>query len=191
MNKSDSERIAHVLEKMGYKPEDDKNQADLIVINMCSVRQSAVDRAYSKIQNAKCKNKNDKSKCEIILTGCILKEDKKKLEDKVDLIFSIRDLSRLPEKLSTIEQFSNRTIEQWDNNYLQIPPKYQSPFSAYVPIMTGCNNFCSYCVVPYLRGPEYSRPAGEIVDEIKFLVKRGCKEIILLGQNVNSYKSKI
>ena len=190
MNKIDSERIAHVLEKMGYKPENDKTQADLIVINMCSVRQSAVDRVYGKIKDfAKLKTQN--SKLKTILTGCILEKDKNKLKDKVDLIFNIKDLVKLPEKLSTIEQFSNRTIEQWSNSYLKIPPKYQSPFSAYVPIMTGCNNFCSYCVVPYLREPEYSRPVKEIIDEIRDLVERGYKEIILLGQNVNSYKSKI
>jgi len=200
MNKSDSERIAHVLEKMGYKPEDDKNQADLIVINMCSVRQSPVDRAYGKVDKFKVQS----SKCKVALTGCILEQDKKKLKGKVDLIFNIKDLPKLPEKVLAIGQWSNRTIKQSNNiaikqysnkthrynDYLQTPAKYQSKFSAYVPIMTGCNNFCSYCVVPYLRGPEYSRPAEEIIDEIKFLVKRGCKEIILLGQNVNSYKSR-
>ena len=158
MNCSDSERIANVLEKMGHKPASKENEADLIVINVCSVRQSAVDRVYGKV------NKYFKKK-RIILTGCVLKEDKKKLKDKV--------------------------AEFWHPDYyFECSPIHQSKFSAFVPIMTGCNNFCAYCVVPYTRGREKSRPAKEIIKEVKSLVEKGYKEIILLGQNVNSYKNK-
>lgn len=154
MNKSDSERIAVQLEKKGYQPAKEIGQADLVVINVCSVRQSAVNRVYSKVKQLK----NQK----IILTGCLLEKDKKQLADQVDEIWPIVDL--------------------------ETKPKYQSRCQVFVPIMTGCNNFCSYCVVPYTRGQEYSRPAQKIIEEIKGLVKKGYKEITLLGQNVNSYQ---
>jgi len=186
LNRSDSERIASVLEKIGYKKSSDIESADLILVNMCSVRQSAVDRVYGLLnQKSKAKNQNYKSKCKIILTGCILKEDKKKLKNKADFILDIKDLPKLPKILNTKYSILNAP------DYLKIKPKYESPFSALIPIMTGCNNYCSYCAVPYTRGREISRPAKEIILEIKSLVKKGFKEIWLLGQNVNSYHSRI
>jgi len=161
MNKSDSERIAAQLEKQGHQAAQKLAEADLIVLNACSVRQSAIDRLYAKINQLKTKN----SKLKTILTGCLLKKDREKLKNQVNELWPFCDFS--------------------------IKPKYQSLKTAYMPIMTGCNNFCSYCAVPYTRGPERSRPAKEIIKEVKDLVKNGCKEIILLGQNVNSYNNVI
>ena len=180
MNKSDSERIAAVLQSIGYKKTLEIDRADLIVVNMCSVRQSAVDRVYGLFSKSKTQIKNKK----VILTGCILPSDRKKLENKVDLILNIKNLVKLPELLKTTAEVKLL------KNYLSIPPLLTSSVSAYVPIMTGCNNFCAYCVVPYVRGEEISRPAQEIIEETKKLIKKGYKEIILLGQNVNSYKDK-
>ena len=183
MNKSDSERIATVLENIEYKRASNVNEADLIVINMCSVRQSAVDRVYGlspKFKKLKMKN----SELKIILTGCVLKEDRRKFAKKFDLILNIKNLPKLPSFLSTNEAGS-RCLSA---NYLKIKPKRRNKFSAFVPIMRGCNNFCTYCVVPYTRGQEVSRPTKEILSEIKNLVEKGYKEIWLLGQNVNSYK---
>ena len=155
MNHSDSEKIAFLLEKSGHRPATDRHPADLIVVNACSVRQAAVHRMFDKINKAKGKK--------IILAGCVLKTDKQKLKNKVEL---------------------------WHpDEYFGCQPLRQNSFSAYVPIMTGCNNFCSYCVVPYTRGREKSRPAKEIIAEIKSLVGKKYKEIILLGQNVNSYQA--
>jgi len=179
MNKSDSERIAFVLEKIGYQKAKNINQADLVIINMCSVRQSAVDRVYGLISKLKIEN----SKLKIFVTGCILPSDKRKFQNKVDLIFNIKDLPKLSENLG-IKSLN------LPKNYLEIPALYSSSFSAYVPIMTGCNNFCTYCVVPYTRGPEYSRLPALILKEIRDLLKKGYKRIILLGQNVNSYQRK-
>jgi tRNA-2-methylthio-N6-dimethylallyladenosine synthase len=192
MNKSDSERIASVLEEIGYEKSPNENEADLILINMCSVRQSAVDRVYGMAKKfAKLKTLNPKLKT--ILTGCILKEDKKKFQKEFDLVLDIKNLPNWPKILN---RKKNSLIQPWRINeyrcfYLKVKPKYSNNFSAFMPIMTGCNNFCSYCVVPFTRGSEVSRPAEEIMQEVKKLAKNGVKEIWLLGQNVNDYKSRI
>ena len=188
MNKSDSERIASVLESAGYKSALKIDEADLIVVNMCSVRKSAADRAYGvlpKFEKLKIKKDSSGSKqqnLKTVLTGCVLKKDRKKFTEKFDFILDVKNLSKWPEILG-----SNPPPKT--DNYLKIEPKYSNNFSAFVPIMTGCNNFCAYCVVPYARGSEVSRPAEEIICEVGNLIKRGYKEIWLLGQNVNSYNS--
>ena len=157
MNKSDSERIAGDLEKKGYKPAPDMAKADLVAVNMCSVRQSAVDRIFGLSQKLrKLKIKNQKLK--IILTGCILKKDEKKFREIFD---SVRK-------------------QPWSSSYVN---------SKYIPISNGCDNFCTYCAVPYTRGPLVCRGHREIVKDVKGAVKDGVKEIWLLGQNVNDYKS--
>ena len=176
MNKSDSERIANILENAGYKSAPNINGADLIVVNMCSVRQSAVNRVYG--LNKKLTDiKKKKPEVKTILTGCILEKDRRKMKNRFDQIISIQNINHIDSPIS-------------DKHCFSTPPLYSSSFSAYVPIMTGCDNFCSYCVVPYTRGREYSRPASEIISEIKKIVQMGYLEIILLGQNVNSYKNK-
>lgn len=183
MNKSDSERVAAVLEKNGYKPAKSEQQADLIVLVACSVRQSAVDRLYGKVRAlVKLKKKNKKLK--IVLTGCVLSEDKKKLKDQFDLFLNISEWKSFPKKF----QVSSYRFQ--DIDYFHIKPRYTDKFRAYVPIMTGCNNFCSYCVVPYVRGREVSRNVADILTEVKQLAKNGCLEVTLLGQNVNAYQPK-
>lgn len=167
MNISDSERIASILEGNKYKPTN-LESADLIVVNMCSVRQSAVDR----VMGLEKKFKGLKAKT--LLTGCVTGKDRKKMSEIFDYIVDINKLPAFFKKKQT--------------DYLKIEPKYSNKFSAIVPIMTGCNNFCAYCVVPHTRGKEISRKAREIVCEVKSLINRGFKEIWLMGQNVNSYK---
>lgn len=179
MNFAESEKLEEFLEKKGFRSVSREKEADLILANLCSVRQSAVDRIYGKLKNwQKLKEKNPSLK--IGLFGCLLKEDKKKLKEKVDFIFNLDQTSNL------------NFLDNLKKSHL--PSKNPKPkrFSSikYVPIMTGCNSFCSYCVVPYTRGQEISRPAEEILKEIKDLVKKGYKEIVLLGQNVNRYLSR-
>jgi len=195
MNISDSERIALFLEQQGYEPikktdlsAETLAKADLIVTVACSVRQSAIDRIFGmqpKIHKLKILN----PKLKIVLTGCILKSDKLKFEKIFDEVSTIQNFFR-----STL--FHDRK-KKYIKNYLELQPKYSDPAnketnkkSALIPIMTGCNNFCTYCAVPHTRGREISRPAKNIIREIKSLIEKGYKEIVLLGQNVNSYKSK-
>jgi len=187
MNKSDSERIAQVLESMGYERASKENEADLLVVNMCSVRQSAVDRVYGMAKKfAKLKTQN--SKLKTILTGCILKQDKKKLAKNFDFILKIKDLPKWPNLLSNFfyDRRKCSTGEYWE-----IEPKYSNNYSAFVPISNGCNFNCAYCVIPFTRGRLVCRPHQEILNEVKKVVKKGFKEIWLLGQNVNDYKSKL
>ena len=194
LNRSDSERIAAVLEKEKYKPAPTINEANLIIVNACSVRQSAVDRIFGLIpQFQKLKTKNPKLKT--ALTGCILKKDKIKFRDKFNFILDIINLNNWPALI-----FSNRKTEKSTKFSSlrrknrgcrkEIRPKRRSSFIAYVPIIVGCSNFCSYCAVPYTRGPEVSRPAKSILKEIKNLAKENYKEIWLLGENVNSYNKE-
>lgn len=163
MNKSDSERIAALLEKSGYQPARKETQADLIVANMCSVKQSAVDRAYGLFPKFK-KLKSRNPKLRTALTGCILKTDRNKLRKRFD--------------------------EIWENkNYLNILPKSQSNSIVYIPISNGCNNSCRYCVVPFVRGPLICRNHEDVLKEAKNAIQKKYKEIWLLGQNVNDYQS--
>ena len=186
MNKSDSERLAAVLEKQGYKKTGDKYQADLVVINTCGVRQSAEDRAYGLIPRIKKEN----FKAKIILTGCLVGrvDVKCRLKEYVNVWLPIGQMTNDKFPMTKIPPTPFVKGEKCDD-YLKIKPKYNSKFSAFVPIGNGCNNFCSYCVVPYARGREVWRPAKDIIDEVKCLVKRRYKEIVLIAQNVNSYRS--
>lgn len=180
MNKSDSERVSGLFSKKGWKETDNKYQADIVVVNTCGIRQSAEDRIYGLIPGIKKKNGNVK----IIFTGCLInrKDVRRRLMDSVDFWIPI----------SEFHKFKFKTLEQKSGNcdYLKLKPKYNSKFSAFVPIGNGCDNYCTYCVVPYARGRETYRKADEIIKEVKNLIKNGYKEITLIAQNVNSYKDK-
>lgn len=180
MNYSDGERIASVLNDLGYTQTNDDTKADLIIVIACSVKQSAIDRVYGRIKNW---NKIKETRPLIIaITGCLLPNDKPMMEEKFDLAFDISELSQLPSLLKAKkDDFKNI------KNYFDIHPIPKSSFQVYIPIMTGCNNFCTYCAVPYTRGREKSRASKDILAEIKTYIDKGYKEITLLGQNVNSY----
>lgn len=178
MNKSDSERIVAVFEHKNCSATDSIENADYVVINACSVRQKAIDRIWGLIKNF---NKIKRQKNLVtILTGCLLSGDRKKFKNKFDFIFNIKEINKF-------KKFLREKSSRSDENYFNILPKTASPFFAYIPIMTGCNNFCSYCVVPFARGGEVSRTIKDILNEIKKIAHDGCKAVELLGQNVNSY----
>lgn len=176
MNLSDSERIAHLFDSFGLK-NCSKNKADLVVINSCSVRLAAENQVYGEIINLKKLRLLPK----IIVTGCLTAKSHKKILKLADYVLNIKNLSLWPEKL----KISKKPARQ--KKYFNMPAKHSSSFHAYVPISNGCDNFCTYCVVPYARGRETSRLPKEILREIEKLLKNGCKAITLVGQNVNSY----
>jgi len=187
MNESDSEKIVSLLQKQGHRPAKNEADADLIVLNCCSVRQTAVHRVYDKINKYTGKKK-------IILAGCVLEKDKNALKEKVseiwhpDKYFHEESLRGVPPGGTTKQSRQSISVHE----IITFPPVARNDKSvAYVPIMTGCNNFCSYCAVPYTRGREKSRPASDIINDVKNLILKEYKDIMLLGQNVNSYKSEI
>jgi len=165
-NKSDSERIAGDYQARGFKPAKIVDQADQIIINTCAVRQRAEDRVVGLIHNLSKKFKTKKSKPKIILTGCMIHHGQYQL---------LKMLPFVDEILPIMEVGFNLPIIRRDQHH------------AWVPISTGCNSFCSYCVVPFSRGREHSRPLQDILKEIKALVNQGYTEITLVSQNVNSY----
>ncbi len=235
MNKNDSERIAAVLEKTGMKKAKDKNSADIVIINTCSVRQTAEDRIFGEVRNIiNQKTKKPKNrKTFIAVTGCLAGRDKdgaiKKKLTGVDLFFKIDELPFLPQliinsqfpisasaghlpkgdnKMPNDKKFKNLGIKNSIKNlkfkiknygkregvdlkvsYLAIFPKSDFTASRYITIQTGCDEFCSYCVVPYARGREYNRPFQEILREAKKMIREGATEITLLGQIVNKWQA--
>ena len=194
MNHSDSERIRSVIEGMGYEMTSSEEEASLIGVVACSVRQKAIDKVYSKIQKWN-RWKNDRPLVTFV-SGCILPADEKKFLKQFDLVFRMNELPDLPEMLQqcgVATEFSVRhslgSFERKDErtDFWQVDPTYSSNFEAFVPIQNGCNKFCTYCAVPYTRGREVSRSSVDILAEVERLVDRGVKSITLLGQNVNSY----
>src|SRR3972149_9391336 len=183
-NISDSEKISAVLENSGYLLSLNLKNADLILINACSVRQSAIDRIWGQLKildELKIVNK----KLKTVLTGCVLKADRKKFRQKFDYILDINELKNWPGLIENKEKQPEASAAE----YLNILPKRGSSFQAFVPISTGCNNLCSYCAVPHTRGSLVCRDHQEVLKEIRTLVAKGFKEIWLLGQNVNNYRS--
>lgn len=184
MNKADSERIASYLDLNNYSEIRDIKKANLIIINTCSVRQSAEDRIFGLVNQIRKGNK----KANLVITGCLanrLDIERRLKKNSVNLFLEI---NQLPNFLKLLDNKVNKKIDRLKGEkYLSIPAKHSINFSAYLPIGNGCNNFCSYCVVPYARGREVYRPKRDILKEAKDLIKEGYKEIILLAQNVNSY----
>ncbi len=203
MNYSDSERVASVLEDIGYERTAVPEETDLYIFNTCSIRQKGEDRVFGTYKNVASWKKHN-PRLMIGITGCMVRatssrnteEDKDELLrrlDGLDFVFRINDTHRLPQIMEEAEPHLdlptlpsiNETGQATD--YLKVAPKYSSDFQAFVPIQIGCDKYCTYCIVPYSRGREKSRPFDEIVAECRALVENGCKEITLVGQTVNSY----
>ena len=181
MNMSDAERLATVLKNLGYEETKNESEADLVGVIACSVRQAAVDRIYGKLREWQIVK--EKKPLVTLLSGCVLPADRKKLADKFDLFIDINRLENLAQDLQNLHPEEKLALPE----FFSIDPSYYSDYRAYVPIMTGCNKFCTYCAVPHTRGRETSRPSQDIIAEVKKLLQANYKEIILLGQNVNSY----
>lgn len=192
MNARDSEVIAGLLEGCGYNCAATPEEASLIVFNTCSVRHSAENKVFGKLGEMTALRRKNPSKL-IAFGGCMaqLPEVRQILKKhKVDIIFGTLNIHELPELVRRAEEGQVPLVQVWDKEGAIIEPlpsKRGGGFSAFVNIMFGCDNFCSYCIVPYTRGRERSREAGEIIKEIEALAAVGYKEVTLLGQNVNSY----
>ncbi len=192
MNERDSEIIAGLLEQVGYQPTSVLEEADLVVLNTCSVRHSAENKVYGKLGEIK-RLKTQNPRMKVALCGCMaqLPDVRARLKKLgVDLVFGTHNIHELPLLLQRGADMAEPCIEVWDKPgevVESLPSRRANGISAFVTIMYGCNNYCSYCIVPYTRGHERSRSPRHILDEIVKLVDEGVREVTLLGQNVNSY----
>ena len=193
LNENDSEKLCGMLEEMGYEKTESGQEADIALFNTCCVRENAEDKLFGKL--GELKRLKEEKGIIIAIGGCMMQE--KHITDKikqsypfVDIIFGTHTLHKFPQDLYKVLTQKTKLEDILDIDgkvYEGLPIKRDSNIKASVTIMNGCNNFCSYCIVPYVRGRERSREPRAIIEEVKGLAKQGYKEITLLGQNVNSY----
>jgi len=194
MNEHDSEKLAGILDNLHYIETSNITEADLVIFNTCCVRESAEFKVYGNLGHLKSIKKKNPDMI-IAVCGCMMQQSSvvdliKKKYNHVDLIFGTHNLHNFPQLLENCKQSDSMLVEVWEEEgeiVEGIPAIRKYDLKAFVNIMYGCNNFCTYCIVPYTRGRERSRSKGEIVSEISKLVTGSTKEITLLGQNVNSY----
>lgn len=209
MNVHDSEKMSGIFSESGLQQADEIKDAGVVVLNTCSIREKAEQKFYSELGRLKALKKNNPA-LKIAVAGCIAQQEGKKLFKRfpyVDFVFGPNNIDSLPEwiKTSNVERrasddkqpstYDDRRSMALHNNpdyHTKIlPAKREGRVKAWVSIMYGCDNFCAYCVVPYTRGRERSRPVKDIFEEVRSLSQRGYKEVTLLGQNVNSYGKNI
>jgi len=194
MNEHDTEKIIWTLERIGYQQTINRSEADIIIFNTCAVRKTAEDRVFGQLgelQDLKRKNPS----LIIAVCGCLMqKEDIRdyflKKHRHIDIVFGTNNIHKLPQLIDRHLRTNDRVIDVVEDTKEisdNIDSNRKYSYKAFVDIMYGCNNFCSYCIVPYTRGRERSRSVKSIINEVENLAQTGCKEITLLGQNVNSY----
>ena len=194
MNAHDSEKLSFMLTDMGYEQTETENEADFILYNTCCVRENAEEKVYGRLGYLKHYKESNKD-ITMALCGCMMQQETviakiKKTFKNVDIVFGTFNIYKLPSLMLTNMETGETVFDIWQEHG-EIMEDFESirkiPFKASVNIMYGCNNFCSYCIVPYVRGRERSRRPDDILKEVKKLASEGVKEIMLLGQNVNSY----
>ena len=193
MNFSDAERMEGELSKLGYVSTEDMAKADLIMINTCCVRETAEDKVYGKIGEIKAL-KRENPDLILGITGCMAQKEGERLIKRAPHIDFVLGTNKIHEVVATVKKLEESQVKHvvdTEINETEMPEDIsihrKTPLSAWVPIMYGCNNFCTYCIVPYVRGRERSRLPEEIIDEVREAVTQGYREVTLLGQNVNSY----
>jgi tRNA-2-methylthio-N6-dimethylallyladenosine synthase len=194
MNEYDSNRIYDTVKKIGYNKTENYEDANCYLLNTCHIRDKAKEKVYHEIGRVK-KNFRSKQKPLVIIAGCVAQAENKEMlkrEPYIDFVIGPQSYHKINETI--LNYFKNKKkIEETEFdavskfNYLKKIKNHSEKVSSFLTIQEGCDKFCHFCVVPYTRGPEYSRPFDQIIDEVKFLVDKGTKEIILLGQNVNAY----
>ena len=194
MNDYDSERVDALLQEQHFMPAVSPESADLILLNTCSVRQKAADKIYSELGRLR-KLKHANPRLLIGVGGCLAQHEPDKLLQQfpcIDLIYGTQALARLPGLIRAAidgKRAVDVALDAAQTAYTRLPRRIPAPgqTSAFVSIMQGCNNYCTYCIVPYVRGPEWSRTLEDILEEVNQLIQAGVRDITLLGQNVNSY----
>lgn len=202
MNEQDSAQMTALLRQAGFSRTDEPHEADLILLNTCSIREKAVHKVYSDLGRFR-PFKEDNPNLILGVAGCVAEQEKENLTKRfpiLDLVFGPDHVRHLPQMLNDVykERRGQENVilrtgfdRRQDFEFVNVlPPADETPVKAFVNIQKGCDNVCSFCIVPFVRGREVSRPHGEIIDEVKALVDRGVKEVMLLGQNVNSYGLK-
>ena len=197
MNEYDSNRIYDLTSMIGYTKTNLKKEADCLVLNTCHIRDKATEKVYDEIGRIK-KDFNTLKKPLVIIAGCVAQAESTEMinrESYIDMVVGPQSYHKINDlilkhqrKNKKFNETEFQVVEKFDK--LEKIPNQQNKISAYLTIQEGCDKFCHFCVVPYTRGPEYSRPFDQVVNEAKNLVKNGAKEIILLGQNVNAYNYK-
>jgi tRNA-2-methylthio-N6-dimethylallyladenosine synthase len=195
MNEYDSNRILDLVKPIGYIPTDNSSEADCYILNTCHIREKATDKVYHDIGRLKKEFRNRK-KPMLLVTGCVAQAENQvmlKNEKYIDGVVGPQSYHQIPSIIKKIENDKSKinstdfeVIEKFDS--LNLVKNSSSKISAFLTIQEGCDKFCHFCVVPYTRGPEYSRSFDEIIEEAKQLIRNGAKEITLLGQNVNAYE---
>jgi tRNA-2-methylthio-N6-dimethylallyladenosine synthase len=188
MNEADSAKVAAMLQEVGYEPAGSENEADIVVLNSCVVRQAAEDKVTGKL-NSLVRLKRDRPEVPVVLTGCMVTKQQEKLKETfphVDLFFDPSDFDKLQQVVPELAELED-DLQQLPHYYLPQQEPGAAAVTAYIPIIYGCNFLCSYCIVPYRRGKETSRPLDEIVREVERVVATGVREVTLLGQTVNAW----
>lgn len=196
MNEHDSETLAGMLIEKGYEPAAERKDANIVIFNTCSIRENADKRFFGTLGQLKRRKTEQRENFTVCVCGCMMQQQHviDTLKTKypwVDVIFGTHNLHQLPELLDNLYKEKHKQLEVWEDGgeiIEGLPAKRLFKHKAFVNIMYGCNNFCTYCIVPYTRGRERSRVPEDIVREVRALACDGVKEITLLGQNVNSYK---
>ena len=196
LNENDSEKLAGIVEGMGFEKTEKLEEADLVIYNTCCVRENAEERLFGKL--GELKKQKEENGTIIAIGGCMMQEPAmlekiKKSYNYTDIVFGTHTLHKFEEDLKKVLENGKkvRDVIDIDGEVIEdLPIKRNDNFKASVTIMYGCNNFCSYCIVPYVRGRERSREPEKILEEVEMLAKEGYKEITLLGQNVNSYNGR-
>lgn len=197
MNERDSETLAGMLTELGYEECLEKDEADVVVINTCSIREHADERFFGILGQLK-KLKKNKTDMIVAVCGCMMQQQHiiERVKTKfpwVDIIFGTHNIHEFPELIKAVADEKKRRIavlEESEKIVENLPSKRKYKYKSFVNIMQGCNNFCTYCIVPFTRGRERSRVPEAVINEVKELVADGVKEITLLGQNVNSYRGE-
>ena len=194
MNEYDSKRIYDLVSLVGFDKTDIKNEADCFILNTCHIREKATEKVYHEIGRVK-KNFRNLKKPLVIVSGCVAQAESQEMlkrEPYIDMVIGPQSYHKIGDLILNYQRNNKKVnatefdvVKKFDT--LQKIPNKQNKISSYLTIQEGCDKFCNFCVVPYTRGPEYSRPFKQIIEEANILVNSGAKEIILLGQNVNAY----